>query len=218
MKMDVNCLEALTYEITEKLHLAVQQKDHATLAVSGGKTPIKLFQKLAKSAIAWQNVTIILVDERCVASESSDSNAHLVRRYLLQERAASATFIPLYDDMSIPSSLKNAPKITDIDVLILGMGDDGHTASLFPNHEKLPEAYNLQSTDFYIHITPQNTPYERISMRLKTILNAQYIFLHVEGKKKKEVLENALASGDIYKYPILSVLRQTLKNIKVYMI
>jgi len=216
MMIENKSIQAFSDEIIKQLHNAFTCKGETTLAVSGGSTPIELFKMLSTCEIEWKKVTVLLCDERCVPSFSEKSNAFLIRRYLLQNRAKEAYFIPLYDDVSIESSLENAPKNKDIDVLILGMGTDGHTASLFPNNEKLKKAYNLQSETAYIHITPASAPFERISMTLPTILGADNIYLHIEGEQKIEVLKKALASGDMYTYPILSVLNHPNTKVKVY--
>ena len=216
MMIETTSVQALSDEIAKHLHHAIIEKGEASLAVSGGSTPIALFKQLSMRDIEWRKVSVLLCDERCVSSLSHDSNAWLVREYLLQNRASMAQFLPLYDDVSIETSLQNAPKDKKIDVLILGMGMDGHTASLFPNNEKLAEAYDLHNKASYIHITPASVPYERISMNLKTILGANHIYVHSEGEQKKEVLTKALASGDRYTYPILSVLNHPNTTVKVY--
>ena len=216
MMIKQSCVQALSDEIAQHLHNAILACGEASLAVSGGSTPIELFKQLSMRDIEWRKVSVLLCDERCVSSLSHDSNAWLVKEYLLQNRASMAQFLPLYDDVSIETSLQNAPKNKKIDVLILGMGMDGHTASLFPNNEKLEEAYDAHNKTSYLHITPSSAPYERISMSLETILGANHIYVHIEGEQKREVLTKAIDSGDRYTYPIISVLNHPNKKVSVY--
>ena len=102
------------------------------------------------------------------------------------------------------------------DLVILGMGNDAHTASLFPNNEKLKEAFDLNNEELCISIKPQTAPYERMSLTLKSILSATNIFLHIEGKEKIKVYNEALNSKDIYQTPISAVLNQSFKKVEVY--
>jgi 6-phosphogluconolactonase len=102
------------------------------------------------------------------------------------------------------------------DVIILGMGNDAHTASLFPNNEKLQEAFDLNSEKLCISIKPKTAPYDRMSLNLKAILSAKNIFLHIEGKEKLEVYNRVLKSDDKFEMPILSLLKQEIKQIKVF--
>ena len=94
------------------------------------------------------------------------------------------------------------------------MGEDGHTASLFPNNEKLPFAYDLNNTQPCIHIIPDTAPYHRISLTLSSIINSGKIYLHFEGDKKLEVYNKTMQTKDTFTYPIASVFEQ--KEIEVY--
>lgn len=212
----------LAQNIALMLENSIKASGKATLLVSGGNTPKLFFQKLSKINIEWNKVTIGLVDERWLENDSKDSNALLVKENLLINLANKARFIGLFvKGISADSAQTICSKIYQkefhkIDVLVLGMGTDGHTASLFPNNERLKEAYDLTKENFCISIEPTTAPYTRMSLTLKRILEAKNIILHIEGKEKLEVYNCAIKAKDIYKYPISTVLNQSGKKIEVY--
>jgi len=151
----------------------------ASLAVSGGSTPVALFEQLSGMDIPWQDVVITLVDERWVEPTEDDSNEHLVRRHLLKDKAAAAVFIGMKNWASTASegeggceqNLQKVPR--PFDVLILGMGGDGHTASLFPGAEKLAAATDMNSGRSCMGLAPLTAPHERMSLTLPVILDSR---------------------------------------------
>ena len=206
-------------EVSDILKEAIIKKNSATLLVSGGSTPKLFFQELSKIEIPWGKVKIGLVDERWLLSSNKDSNAYLVSENLLQNKAKEAKFIPLFiknkecfssDDLCSSIYQKEFLKC---DILILGMGNDGHTASLFPKSERLEQALDLNTNKFCISIDPVTAPYDRMSLTLKSILNSQNIFLHIQKVEKLKVYKEALEEEN--KYPISKVLFNA-KKIKVY--
>jgi 6-phosphogluconolactonase len=208
----------LTTTITGLLRAGIAQNGRASLAVSGGSTPVQLFKSLSKSDLPWQNVDICLVDERWVDPSDPDSNENLVKTQLLQNRAADATF------SGMKSSAKTATEGEEecshqlqklhrpFDVLILGMGDDGHTASLFPGAAKLPQATDMNSGKICMGIAPVTAPHERMTLTLPEILNSKQIFLHITGQNKKDVLAQALADGPAEEMPIRFILQHQIKK------
>jgi len=214
-------VDTLSKSITEALQRAIEKKGYATLMLSGGSTPKPLFEKLSHCDIDWQSVRIGLCDERWIDPEHKDSNEHLVRQYLLQEHAKEARFIGMYEDKSIgEAQLTCNERLKELlypfDVVVLGMGTDGHTASLFPNNSKLAQAFDVDNKNLCISIEPKNAPYSRMSLTLHAILSASHIFLHFEGEEKLAVCKQALASNDSYAMPIRAVLEQAEKDIEVY--
>jgi 6-phosphogluconolactonase len=214
-------LKSLSCAIVDDIKKAIKTNGCATLLVSGGSTPKPLFQTLSKYDIEWNKVTISLVDERVVNPSCDDSNAKLVKENFLQNYAAKANFQALYNgSMNIDEALTHCNKLIhsfgSIDVIILGMGADAHTASLFPNNEKLSSAYDLNYQDPTITITPTTAPYERLSLTLNSIINAKNIYLHFEGEQKQKIFEKAIESNDIYTYPIAAVLQHSRNHIQVY--
>lgn len=186
--------DALVTDIRFLLEKALIQKNRAVLAVSGGRSPIPLFQKLSTQDIAWENVHVILVDERYVRPDHEDSNEHLVRQHLLQNHAARAPFTGLaYQTDSLEKDVQKAnTQLPDADIIILGMGDDGHIASLFPF---APQLRSAMETGFdqprYIHVTPLNAPYERISMTFAALHRAECLMLEIGGAARRHIFERA---------------------------
>jgi len=214
--------EALTAAIIKQLEEAISLRGNASLAVSGGKTPIRLFTSLSQKLIDWAKITITLVDDRWVDENHEASNARLVKTHLLQNCAKKAHFVSIKNNADTPfEGEKNAEKLLrqqvllPIDVLILGMGDDGHTASLFPHTENLASGLDMYSGRLLIGVTPPNAPYDRISMTLPLILSCRHIYLHIIGENKKQVLKKALQNND-NSMPIRAVLQQNHKLIEIY--
>ena len=146
----------------------------------------------------------------------------MVRSYLLKNRAAAADFIGLKNAAATASAGEKecARKLLDVprpfDVLILGMGTDGHTASLFPGAEKLALAADINAAPICMGIAPLTAPHERMTLTLPAILDARQIFLHITGEDKKGVLQQALADGPAEEMPIRYVLRQEKTPVAVY--
>jgi 6-phosphogluconolactonase len=190
--------------------------------------------------LPWQHVTISLVDERWVEPTSRDSNESLVRTHLLQKKAATARFIPMKteDGTAAEGEEHCAAALVEIprpyDCLILGMGNDGHTASLFPGAGNLAAAVDPRSAKICMAIRPPApplhpsleraalgrpcpaAPHERMTLTLPAILNSRQLFLHLQGEAKKKVLTRALEAGDALEMPIRSVLRQETTPLAVY--
>ncbi len=215
---------ALATAITANLQNAINLRSKASLAVSGGPTPIELFQILSQAQIAWNQVYITLVDERWVDKHHEDSNERLIHTHLLQNKAKDAHFISLktiaedpYDGVDeIQTRLQQSLPLP-IDALVLGMGDDGHTASLFPHAENLYKGIDMQSDRLVIDMKPLTAPHDRISLTLPVILNSRHLYLQLNGKKQQQVLEQALAGKNINDMPIRAVLHQQKLPLQIYL-
>ncbi len=194
----------------------------ASLAVSGGTTPVRLFEALAKTDIDWARVTITLVDERWVDAGAPRSNAALVRRHLLTGKAAVARFLPLYTPDHTPEAgwlaaelrLRLAPM--PLTVAVLGMGEDGHTASFFPGGDRLGAALDPRTTRMTEIIRAPSAGEPRITLTLATLLAAERLVLHIEGEAKRRVLEGALADGPVTDMPVRTVLNQDKVPVEVH--
>lgn len=212
-----SCVRELAAAIAATLGRALAQHGRAELAVSGGRSPIALFTELSKTALDWPNVGISLVDERFVPPEDPDSNEGLVRRYLLTGAAARAQFKGLVThpgDMQACLQQANRPAGA-ITLAILGMGEDGHTASLFPQASELPQALDPAQTQRYVSVTPTDAAHLRISMTLAALLRAERRILFIGGAEKRRVLEQA-ARGKTTAMPVSFVLGQPDAPIDVY--
>ncbi len=218
--------KALTTELADQigklLTAGVTDTGQASLAVSGGSTPVELFEVLSDLDIPWQQVVITLVDERWVAPDEPDSNEHLVRSHLLKDKALAATFIGMKNSAATASAgekeceqkLHKVPR--PFDVLILGMGNDGHTASLFPGAKKLSLATDMDLGQTCMGIAPLTAPHERMTLTLPAILDSRQIFLHITGQEKHDVLQKAQAEGLVEEMPIRFILRQQTTPLSVF--
>jgi 6-phosphogluconolactonase len=214
--------ENLADEIACSLAKAIQERGQASMVVSGGSTPKLLFQLLSLKKISWQKVTITLADERWVATTDSSSNELLVRSHLLQNNAACAHFIGLKNNAPTAVDGEQACHYTvgmiprPIDVVILGMGNDGHTASFFPGAEKLNEALDMQSGRHCIAITPPDAPHKRLTLTLPTLLDSREIILHITGDSKKKVLDKVLTEGLPNDMPVRWILKQQQTPVRIF--
>ena len=214
---------ALAERVANQLRTSLAARGEAALAVSGGSTPKQFFAQLAKQKLDWARVHVTLVDERWVPESDARSNAQLVRSLLLQGDAAAATFVPLYTgDASPEAGLAIAQARIDalprpFDVVVLGMGDDGHTASFFPGGDHLAEALDLGGTASVLPMQAPGAGEPRITLSLPTLLQTQALYLLVCGEKKRDLLADArLGLGEAQHYPVRAVLTQTRVPVAVY--
>jgi len=209
----------LAEQISAILAKAVKQRGQAYLVVSGGKTPVELFKILAQSKIDWEKVIITLADERCVAMDNNDRNERLVKNFLLQHEAQKARFLSLYDENT--GITENIQKLTGdlstlptFDAVILGMGEDGHTASLFPCSDELSDGLDDNAADVLL-INPQKAPYQRVSLSKRRLLDSHHVFLHLVGQKKRIVFNQALSERDPMLMPVSAFLNNDKANVQV---
>ena len=202
--------------IGEILTEAIRKRGRASMAVSGGSTPIRLFKEFSLLSIDWTKIDLTLADDRWVDAKNADSNELLVRTHLIKNKAAQVNFISLKNDAKTAKegqiySEKMLRKITlPFDVVVLGMGSDGHTASLFPCSDELPEAMNLNNSNYLISTSPKTAPYERISLTARVIFDSKNVFLHLNGSSKLQTLESAMEYKDLNKMPIYTFLKNGL--------
>lgn len=198
---------------------AIEQRGQAYLVVSGGRTPQALFQKLSQAQLDWSKVTITLADDRFLPDTEADSNERLVKASLLQNNAAMASFISLYAafekaEQAVPTLLQRVVDLPTFDAVILGMGEDGHTASLFPCSKEV-QAGMAADAPALLAVNPTTAPYQRISFSKTRLLNSRFLFLHLVGDSKLKVLEQAMASHDVLAMPIRAFLHHTDPQISV---
>ena len=193
--------------ITEKLSSSIEKKGTASFVVSGGTSPIKVFDQLSNVDLPWSKVHITLVDDRLVEPKNHNSNQKLISDFFLKNKAKTARFFPLSENLIFKKDIFKLP----FDVTLLGMGEDGHFASLFPNMIDNFDALNIQA-DFKIFKTsPHGVPFlPRITMNLSLILNSEIIILLVKGKTKLKVLNEAYSNE---KLPIHYLLNNKRENL-----
>jgi 6-phosphogluconolactonase len=213
--------ESLANKVADELTQAIAARGKASLAVSGGSTPKGFFTKLSQFDLAWDKVTITLADERWVEFESDASNTRLVHESLLQNNAEKATFFHLKrGDLTeatlatLNSEAKTA--LLPFDVLILGMGEDGHTASLFPCSEQIQQGLNASNQDALMKVVPKTAPNDRITFTFSHLIQSKNIILHVCGDNKKVVLDKANEGKDFFEMPIRAFLQNKNTQTQVY--
>ena len=211
---------ALAEAVANCLRDCLHTQGHAVLAVSGGRSPIALFEALSQAKLDWPNVTITLVDERLVPPRHADSNAVLVHRHLLQHTAAAARFLPLVGeqtDVSDPAAAlaEAETAFPTPDIAVLGMGADGHTASLFPQAPQLAAAVSHECRSKLVHTSPITAAHERIGMSLNALAAVPQLFLSIQGADKRSVLEQA-AAMPLSERPISLLLHRANVHCQVY--
>ena len=190
---------ALARDVAQALAARIAAAGSATLAVSGGTTPALFFTALSLQEIEWSHVTVTLVDERQVPETSPRSNAALVRKMLMAGKAAKASFVAVFENEAEASALS-------LDVVVLGMGNDGHTASFFPGGDTLAETIDPHTDQSLIAITAPGSGEARLTFTLPKLLAASTLCLHIEGEEKLRVLEEALSGDNAHAMPIRAVL------------
>lgn len=208
-------------DIAELLRAAIADRGRASLVVSGGSTPEAMFRCLSELPLAWERVVVTLADERWVPPDAEDSNERLARTALLQGPAAAARFVGLKNPAPTPEAgqaeteraLAEVPR--PYDVMVLGMGDDGHCASLFPGTAELAAALDLATTATCAAVRPAGLQ-PRMTLTLRAILDSRHVLLQLAGRSKWDVYEQALAGTDATVMPIRAVLAGATAPIEVY--
>ncbi|MDE0951145.1 MAG: 6-phosphogluconolactonase [Halioglobus sp.] len=212
----------LANSITGDLGDAISKRGLATMAVSGGFTPRPLFEQLSQCPLDWSQVTVTQVDERWIAEQHADSNARLIREHMLQNHAAAAKFVSIKTQHSSPFDAEKeaAKKLSafagPIDVVVLGMGEDGHTASFFPHVPSLIRALNCSGKELCVAVSAPHARHRRMTLTLPTLLRARNLYLHITGEAKWEVLQRAIAQGPVEDLPIRSVLTLAKTPLQIY--
>lgn len=198
--------------VAEGIAARLARDGQAAIAVSGGRTPTRFFEALSDIDLDWAKVRVTLVDERWVPETSDRSNGALVRRHLIRHKAALASFVPLYRETATPDESLGLVARTLADMplpfaaVVLGMGDDGHTASFFPGGDRLADAIDPIGGAAVAAIRAPGAGEPRITLTLPMLLGADRLALHIEGAGKKTVLEQALAGSDPMEMPVRAVL------------
>ncbi len=214
--------QELSQRICAALQKAVAERGKASLVVSGGSTPVPLFAALSEISIKWDRVFITLADERWVEVSDKDSNEASVRRHLMRNQAKDVHFHGLKNshvsavdgESECGKELASFPR--PFDIVILGMGPDGHTASLFPRSSRLSEALDMGSGRLCMAMTPVTAPHDRMTLTLPALLDSRQIYLHLSGKEKRAVYEKSLGGNSIEEMPIRAVLDQDKVPVDVY--
>ncbi|MBX2839804.1 MAG: 6-phosphogluconolactonase [Gammaproteobacteria bacterium] len=192
--------DKLADDVAAHLQHSIEINDAASLVVSGGSTPLPFFKALSHQALRWGKVKVTLADERWVPYASDDSNERFVRENLLVDQASDARFQSLYVDGAEPEEA--LPKLEaglstvarPFSVVILGMGGDGHTASLFPEAAELDDAMALDGTASLAVMRPSSVSQTRITLTRPALLDTEHLIVHITGDKKRSLLEDVLVA------------------------
>ena len=211
----------LSGQLAASLQAAIAARGLASLVVSGGKSPTKLFERLSAEKLDWSRVCVALADERWVEPSDAGSNEKLVRDVLLQGGAAAARFIGLKNaaptpDLGAVSAWETFARVPrPFDATVLGMGDDGHTASLIPGSPNLPRALNPAAVAGCVGMWSPIAPHPRLSLNLSALLDSRRIVVLITGAEKWRTYGAASAEGPIEDMPVRAVLRQRRTPIQV---
>lgn len=218
-------LDSLSRELAERIAAslvkAIATRGLASLVVSGGRSPVRLFEMLRVQAIDWSRVCIALADERWVEVTDPASNERLVRSLLLKDRAAGARFSGLKNaaptpDLGAVSAWETFARVPrPFDAVVLGMGDDGHMASLFPGSPNLAGALNPGAAAGCVGMWAPVAPQPRLSLNLSALLDARRVVVLITGEEKWRTYLAACAAGPEQDMPVRAVLRQTRTPVDV---
>jgi 6-phosphogluconolactonase len=215
----------LADDLSERMTEAIEARGRVCLAVSGGSTPIRFFEELSMRDIQWQKVLITLVDERWVDEENAASNAGLVREHLLKNKAASAYFLPLKNHAKDPVAgfMECENKLHELmvrlDFAVLGMGNDGHTASWFPDSDALSKCLNEGSAAWCCPVIDEPIELPRMTLTWGLLSNCRHLYLHFEGNDKNMVYAKATEQSErqnIALMPVRTLLYQSQVPLSIY--
>lgn len=205
--------DVFAQEIADKLQAGIDANGTASLLVSGGNTPRPMFAVLSEKNIEWSKVNIALVDDRWVDVNDAASNEKMANEALLINKASAANFVGMKTEQEDAFVAVRAvtEKLAHIqqpfDVVILGMGEDGHTASIFPCCEQLDEA--LTTSDVIMATQPTTAPHQRMTYTKTALLNSKQLYLHLVGESKEVVLNQVAENDDVKQAPIRAFLNQS---------
>ena len=204
-------MEDISQRILNKLEIDLYNNAKTSFVVSGGSSPVQIFRDLSAMQTKWHDVNISLVDDRVVDINHEDSNEKLVNDLLIKNKAKNANFISICNQSNDLLNLKRP-----FGVMLLGMGGDGHFASLFPKLiETNPDYFDIESDAKIFFTEPMGNPcHRRVSMNLSMILESKNIFLLVSNERKLEVLNMAQSDKSLPLYYLLNQNKIEIEIIK----
>jgi 6-phosphogluconolactonase len=211
--------EALAGDIAQALESRIAETGSASLILSGGRTPGLMFDRLSRLPLPWNRVKITLADERLVPATDPESNERLLRDRLLRGEAQPAVFIPLWQGEGDPvesaiEAIHNMER--PFAMVVLGLGDDGHVASLFARMPELRRALDPAADLAAVFVPAEAARRPRVSLTVATLLDTRRIAISFAGQAKRRVFESALAPGAVEDLPVRAILRQTKVPVDVY--
>ncbi|MEP0942528.1 MAG: 6-phosphogluconolactonase [Rhizobiaceae bacterium] len=216
--------ETLSSQIAELLDLDFSTGAFASIALSGGSTPKQVLALLGEKMGPNREMTYFaLVDERFVPPSDERSNERMIRHQLGLNEHPASEFLSLFAEGHTATEVAHQchEKLLEddelpFDVVTLGMGNDGHTASFFPGGDNLASATNPKIENLFLPMLAPGAQEPRITMTLPTIASAKTLILHIEGEEKRKVYEQALEDGPADELPIRHILRHPDVQLQVY--
>jgi 6-phosphogluconolactonase len=216
-KSEIEFKSEIVQSIVLFINKTISEKGKVSIVLSGGSTPGPIYKALSQEHINWSKVEIFLADERYMSAEQKDSNEYLIQKKLLDHLSVKPIFIPFNTSLPIKDSVERmnqiiaARPIPKFDLVILGVGQDGHTASLFPNTDVL---HNTSA--FAIHTTTNNhAVHNRLSLTFKSLLSSEKIIVLLKGREKLRVLRALqFSKWSVYDLPAIKLLEHD--NLEVY--
>ncbi|MCA8834096.1 MAG: 6-phosphogluconolactonase [Proteobacteria bacterium] len=206
-------MRGLCDAVRGELAAALATRGRAVLAVPGGRTPAPFFEMLAGCGdLDWHNIVVLLTDERCVADDSPRSNGRLLRASLLQSHAAVAQYLPIYDHSCgdsrgglTESVMESVAGVLPLDVCIVGMGADAHTASLFADSPELGKAL-AQDAPPLVRVSAPSMGEDRVTLSAGALQSAASVHILMSGADKYTALQAAMLAGEVSDAPIRAIL------------
>lgn len=214
---------ALATAVGADLRGAIARRGTAAVALSGGTTPARFLRELSRQPLDWPRVVVTLCDERWVPPLHERSNERLVRKNLLGGDAAAARFVALYADVAEPEQAAEEIRrrvdaaALPLDVAVLGLGSDGHTASWFPGGDNLAKALDPHGDASVLPMRAPGAGEPRITLTLPVIAAARSLYLHIEGPDKKRAFAGAVgAEGGLASSPLRALMQNAAVPLAVY--
>lgn len=211
---------AAAEHIAAALRTQLSSQEDAALIVTGGSSPARCYSELADTELEWSHVHVVLSDERWVPASDENSNEKLVREALLINAAAEAVLVPIFsaDITAVERCLEFNELLPAMPLpfacSLLGMGEDGHVASLFPDAENLAAGLDENGADWCIPVSTAASPHPRVSLTMKTLLNSEQIVLLIFGQAKRDVYEQAKSTPDAF--PVSKLLSQDRTPVHIF--
>jgi 6-phosphogluconolactonase len=212
---------AIAARLAEILRQAISETAAASLVVPGGTTPVAVFDRLTECDLAWENINVIPCDERWVAPDHVDSNEGLIRRHLLTGKASAARVLALYrplpaPDAALPDVMRALKAIKrPFDAVFLGMGEDGHIASLFPDRPETAQGLALDNDQDLMTLNEPAKGHPRMGLTLRALTDAKHLILAAPSEQKRVVLAAAKTNIHDDRLPVAALLRQTRVTVEI---
>jgi len=215
-------VDALSNRLASAIGGGLAARGRAVLALAGGRTPFPVYRRIAEAPLDWARVTVLPTDERWVQAEHPASNLREMRSAFAAARGLRLVSLTPVEPSTRPSADFAQVALTDVagpfDAVLLGMGGDGHFASLFPGSAELDAGLRGEADALVVHPEPlpPEAPFARISLSASRLLNTRRLLLAITGEAKRAVLQRAQAQDDARALPICAMLHQSHVPLEIH--